>query len=186
MNVSTSTVGARRRRAKQQVDDEENATLLRLGPEFALKQYDHDGNEHDLIALSLSESRLLIREALKARSRARNGGVDLESSNGEIDDDELAKVTSGAVANGVVKKTLDYLNTFARFKDEETCTAVDQLLHNSSDCSVLHPFEIAQLSSLGCEDVDEAITLIPSLASKKEVNLQRILDELNRLEDPYK
>ena len=38
---------------------------IKLGPEFQLNQITNDGEEQQLIALNLSEARLLIRAALK-------------------------------------------------------------------------------------------------------------------------
>lgn len=44
----------------------------------------------------------------------------------------------------------------------------------------MHPFEIAQLGSLGCDDADEAKTLIPSLANKRtDEELQDLLDHVS-------
>lgn len=69
MNISTSTFQTSRRRLKK-VEEEENATTLQLGHEFQLKQINHQGEEEDLIALNLSETRLLIKEALIGRRKA--------------------------------------------------------------------------------------------------------------------
>ncbi|QHS74119.1 DNA-directed RNA polymerase II subunit RPB4 [Saccharomyces paradoxus] len=69
MNVSTSTFQTRRRRLKK-VEEEENAATLQLGQEFQLKQLNHQGEEEELIALNLSEARLVIKEALIERRRA--------------------------------------------------------------------------------------------------------------------
>ncbi|CAD6630227.1 AMH_1a_G0028290.mRNA.1.CDS.1 [Saccharomyces cerevisiae] len=69
MNVSTSTFQTRRRRLKK-VEEEENAATLQLGQEFQLKQINHQGEEEELIALNLSEARLVIKEALVERRRA--------------------------------------------------------------------------------------------------------------------
>ena len=69
MNVSTSALGVRRRKVTtQNIDDEENSAVLKLGPEFQLNQITNDGEEQQLIALNLSEARLLIRAALKERN----------------------------------------------------------------------------------------------------------------------
>ncbi|KAG7813585.1 hypothetical protein KL921_001131 [Ogataea angusta] len=188
MNISTSTVASRRRRARSALqEDEENAAELKLGPEFQLEQIDNYGNETKLVALNVSEARILIRAALQERMAMvqKLGGQDLGFATENPDDETLARMATAPGANEVLRKTLDYLSTFARFKDAETCTAVEALL-KSSENSVLHPFEAAQLGSLACEDIDEAVTLIPSLNEKKdEVDLQRILDELNRLEANY-
>lgn len=189
MNVSTSAVVTRRRGGKAtQPEDEENAAELKLGPEFQLEQIDHKGNTSQLVALNLSEARILLRTALKERKDMiqRLNGVQISyNAQGDIDDEELAKLSTAPGANEMLNKTLSHLTKFARFKDPETCTAVEALLTGTEN-SELHPFEIAQLGSLSCEDVDEAITLIPSLNEKRErVDIQRILDELNRLETNY-
>ncbi|AWU74647.1 hypothetical protein CAS74_004879 [Pichia kudriavzevii] len=190
MNLSTSSVITRRRGGKaSQPEDEENASELKLGPEFQLEQIGHDGEVHKLIALNLSEARILIRTALKERAEtmSKYTGVEIEGldGSGEPEDEQLAKLTAAPAANEILRKTLEHLALFARFKDVETCAAVESLL-KSEENSILHPFEIAQLGSLSCEDIDEATTLIPSLNDKKDkIDLQRILDELNRLESNY-
>lgn len=201
MNVSTSTSGVRRRTVKSAQEAEENAAVLNLGPEFGLKQIGHSGEVVDLITLNLSEARIIIRSALKERKRLMTATgefkdedqINKELSNQNDDDDdnddddnnEIAKAAIAVGANEVLKKTLDYLSTFARFKDAQTCSAVEQLL-KSPENSNLHPFEIAQLGSLSCDEADEAKTLIPSLSDKKtDAELQNILNQLARLETPY-
>jgi DNA-directed RNA polymerase II subunit RPB4 len=207
MNVSTSTSGVRRRTVKSTQEQEENAAVLNLGPEFGVKQLGHDGEEVDLITLNLSEARIIIRSALKERKKLmtpngefkdedqiNNDLRNLNDDDDDVDDDdddddddnnEIAKAAIAVGANEVLKKTLDYLSTFARFKDTQTCSAVEQLL-KAPENSNLHPFEIAQLGSLACDEADEAKTLIPSLADKKsDSELQNILNQLARLETPY-
>lgn len=165
-----------------------NAAELRLGPEFELDQTDNHGNHEELLTLNLSEARVLIRAALKERIEAMqtlNGTEDKLGPDSDLDDDALARIATDAGANEVLRKTLDYLSTFSRFKDAETCAAAETLLKGSEN-EALHPFEVAQLGSLSCEDVDEVVTLIPSLNEKKDqIDLQRILDELNRLETNF-
>lgn len=195
MNVSTSTAGVRRRTARGSQDVEENAATLNLGPEFDVRQQGHDGEVSDLIALNLSEARILIRSALKMRKRVMTpagefrdtGDMDLDDLDDGNDDDnnEIAKAAIAVGANEVLKKTLDYLSVFARFRDTETVAAAEQLL-KAPENSDLHPFETAQLGSLACDDVDEAKTLVPSLVNKKtDEELQNILNQLSRLETPY-
>lgn len=56
---------------------------------------------------------------------------------------------------------------------------MEQLLKGPNNAD-LHPFEIAQLGSLGCDDADEAKTLIPSLANKRtDEELQDLLDHVS-------
>ncbi len=203
MNVSTSTSGIKRRTVKTLNEEEENAATLHLGPEFDIKQYTHDGEAMDLIALNLSEARIVIRTALKERKKLMtpNGEFrenvtlnpdddedkkdDVDEDDNDDDNNEIAKAAIAVGANEVLKKTLDYLSVFARFRDSETCAAVEQVLKTPEN-SNLHPFELAQLGSLACDDTDEAKTLIPSLGNKKtDDELQNILNQLSRLETPY-
>lgn len=200
MNVSTSTFQTSRRKLKK-VDEEENATNLQLGHEFQLKQINHQGETEELIALNLSEARLLIKEALVGRKKAlrqaaKTDGV--EKLNGNDEDDELLlrsetrekelenldklleQSTTGN--NKDLKNSMEYLTNFSRFRDQETVAAVIQLLKSTG----LHPFEIAQLGSLACDTADEAKTLIPSLNTKiSDDELERILKELSNLETLY-
>lgn len=205
MNVSTSTFQTSRRRLKK-VDEEENAATLQLGHEFQLKQLNHQGQEEELIALNLSETRLVIKEALverrRAFKRAQAGtadGADGTAGAASADEDDseflrsetrenelqsidaLLEQTTGG-NNKDLKNTMEYLTNFSRFRDQETVSAVIQLLRSTD----LHPFEIAQLGSLACDTADEAKTLIPSLNTKiSDDELERILKELSNLETLY-
>uniref|UniRef100_A0A060TC49 ARAD1D36894p n=1 Tax=Blastobotrys adeninivorans TaxID=409370 RepID=A0A060TC49_BLAAD len=178
MNISTSTIQQRRKRPTQNITEEEDASQLKLGPEFDIEQITHDGVKTPLITLNLSETRLLINAAIKQRRKeaAAAAGQDFEDENTNDDDDEEDFSNS----NEVLRKTQEYLALFARFRNEQTVGAVETLL-KSDDNADLHPFEIAQLGSLACDEADEAKTLIPSLASKKtDQELQVLLDHLRR------
>ncbi|CAH2353079.1 DNA-directed RNA polymerase II subunit Rpb4p [[Candida] railenensis] len=196
MNVSTSALGVRRRKpATQNIDDEENASILKLGPEFQLNQITNSGDSEQLIALNLSEARLLIRAALKERNN-KNGGQPGDSdvdgangkSNGEGDgeekEDEISNMTlAGPNSNEIMHKTLNYLSNFARFKNPSSTETVEKLLNDfsASASEPLHPFELAQLGTLECEDAEEAKSLIPSLTNKvSDVSLQTLLTELRK------
>ncbi|CCF58792.1 hypothetical protein KAFR_0F01950 [Kazachstania africana CBS 2517] len=199
MNVSTSTFQTSRRRLRK-IEEEENASTLQLGHEFQLKQINHQGEEEELIALNLSEARLLIKEALVERRnafRAAQTGKNIAQDTNEEEDDEfmrnearekelqsidiLLEQTTGG-NNKDLKNTMEYLTNFSRFRDQETVGAVIQLLKSTG----LHPFEIAQLGSLACDTADEAKTLIPSLNNKiSDDELERILKELSNLETLY-
>lgn len=188
MNVSTSALGVRRRKATtQNIDDEENAAVLKLGPEFQLTQITNNGDEEQLIALNLSEGRLLIRAALKERKNknSRTG----QSDDIEIDDenekeDEIANMDlAGPNSNEIMHKTLNYLSNFARFKNSSSTETVEKLLNDFSllASEPLHPFELSQLGTLECEDAEEAKSLIPSLGNKVlDVQLQSLLTELRK------
>ncbi|KAL2860788.1 uncharacterized protein BJX67DRAFT_375800 [Aspergillus lucknowensis] len=113
-----------------------------------------DQNTH---TLSLSEARLVISKVLENK---RRGGKKYE---------EPENLT----------KTLDYLEIFARFKDEENIKAVERLLNSHTE---LEMFERSQLGSLCCDNADEAKSLIPSLQNKvSDADLQELLDELTKL-----
>lgn len=206
MNISTSTFQTSRRRLKK-VEEEENAATLQLGHEFQLKQINHQGEEEELIALNLSEARLIVKEALVERrkafrsaQRSKNDGDSNEGKNEDEDEDDnaefmrnetrenelqsigtLLEQTTGG-NNKDLKNTMECLTNFSRFRDQETVGAVIQLLRSTN----LHPFEIAQLGSLACDTADEAKTLIPSLTSKiSDDELERTLKELSNLETLY-
>lgn len=264
MNVSTSALGVRRRKVTtQNIDDEENSAVLKLGPEFQLNQITNDGEEQQLIALNLSEARLLIRAALKERKHNKNknktrkkggnnnnsssisnsGGNknrlngnhntnvgDINGGNGDsnidgnnisnnndkdingdrqnkgnnddnddddddddddededdedMKEDEISNMElAGPNSNKIVHKTLNFLTNFARFKNRSSCETVEKLLNDFSEhCNEpLHPFELAQLGTLECEDPEEAKSLIPSLQNKvSDVQLQTLLTELRK------
>ncbi|KAL2829745.1 hypothetical protein BDW59DRAFT_170405 [Aspergillus cavernicola] len=113
-----------------------------------------DQNTH---TLSLSEARLVINKVLENK---RRGGKKYE---------EPENLT----------KTLDYLEVFARFKDEENIKAVERLLNSHTE---LEMFERSQLGSLCCDNAEEAKSLIPSLQHKiSDGELQELLDELTKL-----
>ncbi|CCH59473.1 hypothetical protein TBLA_0B06500 [Henningerozyma blattae CBS 6284] len=208
MNISISAFSTGKRRLKK-VEEEENAATLQLGPEFQLHQINHQGEEEELIALNLSETRLLIKEALIERKKAfkraqleqknlinKSNGTNEELLDDDGDDelmhtetrekeleslDTLLEITTGD-NNKDLKNTMEYLTNFSRFRDQETVGAVIQLLKSTE----LHPFEIAQLGSLACDSADEAKTLIPSLNNKiSDDELERILKELSNLETLY-
>ncbi|KAG7192288.1 RNA polymerase B [Scheffersomyces spartinae] len=188
MNVSTSTLGVRRRKAAQNIDDEESAATLKLGPEFQLRQITNNGDEEQLIALNLSEARLLMRAALKERkskNTASNKYNQHEADEGNEDDEDDSKFDElmNNQQSEIVRKSLAYLSTFARFKNSSSTETVEKLLNDfSASClEPLHPFEIAQLGNLDCEDAEEAKSLIPSLSNKvSDIQLQNLLSELKK------
>lgn len=157
-----------RRQPTGRVSEEEDATKLEFGPEFTPPQFGPDGEEEALYALNLSETRLLINASLQQRQ---------EGNGSNLNDDEDEDF---ADSNEVLRKTREYLSSFARFKDEQTVNAVEHLL-KSPENAELHPFEISQLGNLLCDDAEEAKTLIPTLAFKKsDEDLQVLLDQLRR------
>lgn len=186
MNVSTSALGVRRRKAtSHQIDDEENAATLKLGQEFQLTQITNTGETERLIALNTSEARLLIRAALRERKnkgKNRNEIDDIDEENDK--EDEISNLDlAGPNSNEILQKTLNYLATFARFKNSSSTETVEKLLtdFSASTAEGLHPFELAQLGTLECEEAEEAKSLIPSLANKvSDAQLQNLLNELRK------
>lgn len=154
--------------------EEEDAMKLSFGPEFDLTRQTHDGMEPSVYALNLSEARLLINAALEQR---RRGSGDEALPHGTEKEEEEEGFLS---ANETLRKTQEYLSVFARFKDEPTVSAVEHLLRSPENVD-LHPFEIAQLGSLVCDDAGEAKALIPTLTGKKsDEELQVLLDQLRK------
>jgi DNA-directed RNA polymerase II subunit RPB4 len=164
MNISTSTIAQSRRKPTQNIIDDEDASELRLGPEFDIQQISHDNVETPLITLNLSETRLLINAALKERRRQENGGDLGDADGNDNDEDEDFSNSNEYVPNyrfffkkknrklftnyfilaRVLRKTQEYLSIFARFRDEQTVSAVENILRTPENAN-LHPFEIAQL-----------------------------------------
>lgn len=186
MNVSTSTLGVRRRRPTQSIDDEENAATLQLGPEFQPTQINNNYEEEQLIALNISEARLLIRAALKERKKKFQDKNDefSDEENEDEKEDEISNIElAGPNSNEVMHKTLNYLSSFTRFRNPSSTETVEKLINNFSySCEEpLHPFEVAQLGNLECEDAEEAKSLIPSLSNKvSDVQLYNLLAELRK------
>ena len=84
-----------------------------------------------------------------------------EEDEDEIDEkeDEISNIElAGPNSNEVVHKTLNYLTNFSRFKNTSSVETVEKLLNDFSEhCNEpLHPFELAQLGTLECEDSEEA------------------------------
>ncbi|EED12287.1 polymerase (RNA) II (DNA directed) polypeptide D [Talaromyces stipitatus ATCC 10500] len=151
--------------------DLEAASTLKLG---------EDQNTH---TLSLSEARLVINKVLENKRRGGKKYDEPEYVSPLFTggfccwgDDGLANVWDDGRN---LTKTLDYLEVFARFKDEENIKAVERLLNSHTE---LEMFERSQLGSLCCDNAEEAKSLIPSLQNKiSDVDLQELLDELTKL-----
>ncbi|CAK7265650.1 RNA polymerase B [Sporothrix epigloea] len=80
----------------------------------------------------------------------------------------------------VLTKTVDYLDAFARFKRKANVEAVERLLASHPE---LTKFERAALGSLCPDGVEEAKTLIPSLANKfADDDLLELLEEMGKLQ----
>ncbi|KAL9089564.1 MAG: hypothetical protein Q9159_002442 [Coniocarpon cinnabarinum] len=75
-------------------------------------------------------------------------------------------------------RTMDHLDAFARIKQATIVTQLETVLKNAPN---LTTFEKSQLGSLCCVDVDEAKTLVPSIATK--LTDDEILNLLNQLTD---
>ncbi|KAJ6028012.1 hypothetical protein N7540_003588, partial [Penicillium herquei] len=107
------------------------------------------GADQHTHTLSLSEARLVIHKVLENKRRGGNKYEEPEN----------------------LTKTLDYLDVFARFKDEENIKAVERLLNSHTELEILC-----------CDNAEEAKSLIPSLQTKiSDSDLQELLDELTKL-----
>ncbi|KAI0172315.1 RNA polymerase Rpb4 [Hypoxylon sp. FL1284] len=115
------------------------------------------GEFNDVDTLTLSEAALVINALVAKRRNERKN----------VNESEM------------LTKTIDYLDTFARFKEKESVEAVERLLSSHKEFA---KFERAQLGSLCCETAEEAKYLIPSLTNKiSDEDLQEILDEMYKL-----
>ncbi|RKP01694.1 hypothetical protein CXG81DRAFT_25663 [Caulochytrium protostelioides] len=77
----------------------------------------------------------------------------------------------------IITRTHAYCERFSRLASRETIKEVRALFP-----SAMHPFDFAQLANLGCETVEEALSLIPSLHGVMDhESLQRLLDDLASL-----
>jgi DNA-directed RNA polymerase II subunit RPB4 len=106
----------------------------------------------------------------------------------------------------VLNKTLEYLDSFARFKQKENVEAVERLLSAHKELTKFERAQIGRSSfsilksnhhvsiservadwvvpagSLCCDSADECKTLMPSLADKiSDEDLQELLDEMAKL-----
>ncbi|KAL5492190.1 RPB4 [Sanghuangporus weigelae] len=119
-------------------DQEEDASLLRLGPEF-----------NNAGCLLISEVKYLLENRDK-----------------------------DAPDTVVYKKTLEYVQQFAKFTTTDATSAVRETLRREKN---LTQFETAQIANLCPADAEEAKSIIPSLAKIDDVNLQALLDEIQTL-----
>lgn len=113
------------------LQEEEDATELKLGAEFQL--------EH---CLMYAEVQILMQTIVDTASTSTHHA----SSN-------------NALSNPVFNKTLAYTTQLSKFQKPETVKEVRKLLINNSD--QLESFEMAQLGNLLPETADEAKALIP-------------------------
>ncbi|EDP43755.1 hypothetical protein MGL_1968 [Malassezia globosa CBS 7966] len=93
--------------------------------------------------------------------------------------------------SAVTQKTKEYVDEFSRYKDQSTIREVRALLikhaaqpdmeDEDEKGLQLTQFEMAQLANLSVTDIDEARTLIPTLASKDDAQLESLLHELTAI-----
>ncbi|GAV03887.1 hypothetical protein RvY_14256 [Ramazzottius varieornatus] len=74
----------------------------------------------------------------------------------------------------VFMKIHAYVQRFGHFKNMDTVASVNEMLSTKN----LHPYEMAALANLMPETVEEVKSLIPSLETRTDIELQEILDEL--------
>ncbi|KAJ3261949.1 hypothetical protein HDU77_000537 [Chytriomyces hyalinus] len=137
----------------------------RMGGERAIKIFNLDeedaselkfGREfQDAQALLISEVKVLLEATDESR---------------EID----------GASTDIKRKTVEYCARFSRFSDKHTIKEIRQLFPTGE----FHQFETAQLANLGCETVEEAKILIPSLNKRADIDeshLQDLLDQMSNL-----
>lgn len=161
--------------------DEEASAVLRLG-EF-----------RGVPSLNLSEARTIINAVTARRRGIQTGGnAPGQQTNGGGE-------RTGGTDSETLVKVQEYLEMFARYKEQEHVQALEQLLDH---CEGLDKFERSQLGtfvqslppslkeadmgmmigSLCPDTAEEAKTLVPSLEGKiSDDELQELLDEMMRL-----
>ncbi|KAL6703735.1 RNA polymerase B [Coniothyrium glycines] len=142
-------------------------------PKPPVQQEEEMGNEiklgdfEDVHALSVSEARAVVTAVHEARKKK-------DPENNPLRD----RIYND---NQTITHFLDYLENFARYKEEESLHSIAALFDTHPELSTV---EKALLGTLTPETADEATTLIPSLNEKLHADeLQPILDELNKMQD---
>ncbi|KAF4553613.1 DNA-directed RNA polymerase II subunit rpb4-like protein [Elsinoe fawcettii] len=114
------------------------------------------GEFQDVPSLNLSEARYVINAVTQSRRNDKKKPADSET----------------------LLKVQEYLEMFARYKQQERVQALEQVFDNTA----LHKFERSQLGSLCPDTAEEAKTLIPSLEGKiDEDELSVLLEEMKEL-----
>ncbi|KAF2278153.1 uncharacterized protein EI97DRAFT_246757 [Westerdykella ornata] len=126
------------------------------------------GDFEDVHALSVSEARAVVTAVHAARLKKPQNENPLGPGRPHND-----SVT--------INQFVEYLDTFARYKQNENLHAMSGLLDSHSELSSV---EKALLGSLACDSADEAKTLIPSLTNKMSDDaLEALLVEMAKLQD---
>ncbi|PWO00778.1 hypothetical protein FA09DRAFT_327505 [Tilletiopsis washingtonensis] len=177
--VRPNSLAARRQLASR--EEAEDAALGKFGLEFN----ETEANRAAGGALTIAEARLLLeRERAEEKRDEEPGGRD-------------------PMTMPVFQKCHEYVTLFSRFRDEDTVRRVRQDLiehdyrtaqwdddgrprietaeeeEDEKDRLRLTRFEMAQLANLSIEDVEEAVTLIPTLAPKDHAQLEDLLSTLS-------
>ncbi|XP_037927389.1 DNA-directed RNA polymerase II subunit Rpb4-like [Teleopsis dalmanni] len=134
-------------------------------------------DEEDSESLSLFPSRPIIEDADELKFHP---GVYLQFLNtSEVY--ELLEQIYSAVAeedeefNQSFVKNFAYSKLLRKYKDKKSMTDIRKFLEEKD----LHPYQVASLSTLCPQSVDEAISLIPSLEEKDISVVKEIIEELD-------
>ncbi|ENH98910.1 hypothetical protein COCC4DRAFT_85487 [Bipolaris maydis ATCC 48331] len=123
------------------------------------------GDFEDVHALSVSEARAVVTAVHEARKKK-------DPENNPLRD----RIYNDSIT---ITQFLDYLDNFARYKEEDSLHSIAALFDAHPEISVV---EKALLGTLTPDTAEEATTLIPSLKMDED-ELQLILDELNKMQD---
>ncbi|BFZ54922.1 hypothetical protein PYCC9005_001959 [Savitreella phatthalungensis] len=166
-----------RRLARGQHREELDASVLKLGEVFG----------HVDAAMTMSEAALIVNAIRERRGQSTMGsrpgemGVVGGGSGDGLNNKQQQQQQRGnePPTTEAMRKTLEYLDVFVKFRTEAATRHVESLLSRAQG---LHPFERAQLGTLCPEEAEEAKTLIPSLGPKvDDDDLQILLDEVNEM-----
>ncbi|CAO1636945.1 unnamed protein product [Parajaminaea phylloscopi] len=160
----------RRHRLGDKEGEQEDATQGKFPEGFSDETSDH------VNTINISEALTLLREKLD-------------------DPDRASGAAAKDAANPVLSKTIEYLETFSRYKDLDTVKQLRNLLMEHSPEYAMEEeengvtsgnlgltgFERAQLANLAVETVEEAKNLVPTLETKDDAQLQTLIEELSTL-----
>ncbi|KDN38941.1 hypothetical protein K437DRAFT_259242 [Tilletiaria anomala UBC 951] len=155
------------RRRRDLKDEEEDASIGKLGQEFMGDQAQ---------PLLISEVKFILEQ------------IEGDKEDGQQEHDQSS--------NPIYKKTLDYIEIFSRYNALDTVRSLraDHLHPNTlkpedydengnlvpDEASLqLTGFEGVQIADLAVENVEEAKTLIPTLVSKDDMRLAELLEEIS-------
>ncbi|THH11859.1 hypothetical protein EW145_g373 [Phellinidium pouzarii] len=165
--------------------EEEDASVLRLGPGMGIRSYQMNNSltkdEHKEFnnagCLLISEVKYLLENRDKdAPDTAYVCTISLDVPG--IRCISIYLTVWSWNTNSVYNKTLEYVKQFAKFTTTDSASAVRETLRREPQ---LTQFETAQIANLCPADAEESKSIIPSLVKVDDDRLQALLDEIQTM-----